>query len=99
MRRALHLSVFSLLTVIALGTTACDKVALHRSFGQRYRDVNMAQLNAHPAHEPTMRGPEASAVTQAYFDSLSEITDTKGASSGGGSGGASNKTAGVSPLH
>lgn len=97
MRRALHLSVFALLTAATLGSTACNKPSLHRSFGQRYRDVNMAQMSAHPAHDVEMRGQEASAIIQTYTDSLTEITDSKSATSGGGSG--SGKTAGVSPLH
>lgn len=74
----------------------CNRVALHKSFGQRYRDVNMAQLSAHPAHEPITRGIEAQGAIEKFDARFSK--EGGGAAPGGLSTGG-NKTAGVPPLH
>ena len=96
MRRIASLCGLTLLVVTLLGTQACARTSLHKSFGQRYRDINVAQYGAHPAHEVTMRGAEAETIIQSYTTGLSQAAS---AGSGQTSVGPSLKTAGVPPLH
>lgn len=85
-----------LMCTLFVAGAGCNRVTLHKSFGQRYRDVNMAQLSAHPAHEPITRGIEAQGAIEKFDRRFS--SDSGGAAPGGLST-AGSKTAGVSPLH
>jgi hypothetical protein len=96
MRRIASLCGLTLLVVTLLGTQACGRTSLHKSFGQRYRDINVAQYGAHPAHDVTVRGAETDVIIQTYTTNLSQ------SSSGGAATptvGPSLKTAGIPPLH
>lgn len=85
------------MTAMALlvGTQACSNKSLHPSFGQLYRDVNMAQLSAHPAHDVTVRGIEVNNVVSRHDLQLAP----QQGSGGGSIGRASTSTAGIPSLH
>lgn len=87
--------LFISLTAMTLlfGTQACTSASLHPSFGQLYRDVNIAQLNAHPAHDVVVRGIE---VNNAISKHDASLAPQQG---GGGSGPQSTSTAGIPALH
>lgn len=87
----------ALALLFALGGSACSRMTLHRSFGQRVHDFNAAQAIAHPTRDVVVRGVEAESILQTYtgmFESTANDAATKGIGGGGGK-----KTAGISPLN
>jgi len=96
MRRVASLCGLTLMVSTLLGAQACNRTSLHKSFGQRYRDINVAQNSARQARDGTVRGVEAQAILQTY---TAGFVDQNGAGAGQPAIGASVKTAGVSPLH
>ena len=96
MRRVASLCGLTLLVSTLLGAQACNRTSLHKSFGQRYRDINVAQYGAHPAHDVTVRGAEAEVIIRTYTAGFGEDSP---AGNGQAPVSASLKTAGVPPLH
>ena len=90
----------ALLAVTALTSSACGRMTLHRSFGQRVHDFNGAQAMAHPAHDVVVRGIEVEAILETFTNMYgTTANDASSTNSGGGSGGGGRKTAGISPLN
>lgn len=90
-------NVLLALTLLALPLGACNRVTLHKSFGQRVKEFNTAQANAHPAHDAVVRGDEAVAIIESYTATFAPTNGGGGGSTGSGIPGV--KTAGVPPLH
>lgn len=99
MRRIASLSGLGLFVCSLLASQACNRVTLHRSFGQRYRDVNVAQQAARPAQNVALRGPEADLIIQTYTAGFNVVPDSISGAGGQSGANAGKKTAGVPPLH